>query len=243
MPEFPRPIRLPGQPPLPREPYGDAGGMRAPDVVDEDADLFGAEDAAARLAERLEAVEPDAVRRTADGRALLSPGFDSGRDRIDGPAFAPAALVVFAAHATPWSRPLGALLARVREDQPATAVVAWRHYPDPVAHPRAGMLALAAEAAAARGRFWALTRELLDLRNHDPADLRIAMLRAGLDPGPTVEAMRAGIGIERIAGDVASALASGVTSSPALFVGGERWDGELDAAAVTAALQAVAERA
>jgi len=42
---------------------------------------------------------------------------------------------------------------------------------------------------------------------------------------------------------LASALASGVTSSPALFVGGERWDGELDAAAVTAALQAVAERA
>jgi len=42
---------------------------------------------------------------------------------------------------------------------------------------------------------------------------------------------------------LASALASGVTSSPALFVGGERWEGELDVAAVTAALQSAAERA
>jgi hypothetical protein len=53
--------------------------------------------------------------------------------------------------------------------------------------------------------------------------------------------MRAGIGIERIAGDVASALASGVTSSPALFVGGERWEGELDTDAVSAALEAAAD--
>jgi len=47
-------------------------------------------------------------------------------------------------------------------------VVAWRHYPDPVAHPRAGMLALAAEAAAARGRFWALTRELRAQKKQKP---------------------------------------------------------------------------
>jgi hypothetical protein len=240
MTEFPRPIRLPGQPPLPREPYGDAGADRVPDVVDDDVDLYGAEDAAARLAERIEAVEPEAVRRTADGRALLWPRFDPGHDRIDGPAVAPATLVVFGAHGTPWSRPLGALLAYVRERHPAAAAIAWRHYPDPAAHPRAGVLALAVEAAEARGRFWALTRELLDLRNHDPADLRIAMLRAGLDPGPTVETMRTGTGIDRIAQDVSSALASGVTFAPALFVGGERWEGELDAAAVTAALEALA---
>ena len=40
---------------------------------------------------------------------------------------------------------------------------------------------------------------------------------------------------------LASALASGVTSSPALFVGGERWEGELDADAVSAALEAAAD--
>ena len=64
------------------------------------------------------------------------------------------------------------------------------------------------------------------------------MLRAGLDPERALEAMRAGTGADRIVDDVASAVASGVTYSPALFVNGERYPGELDPAAVTAALEA-----
>jgi protein-disulfide isomerase len=50
--------------------------------------------------------------------------------------------------------------------------------------------------------------------------------------------MRAGTGSDRIVADVASALASGVTYSPALFVNGERYEGDLDAAQVSAALEA-----
>jgi hypothetical protein len=96
---------------------------------------------------------------------------------------------------------------------------------------------IALAAAAARGHFWALTRELLQLRHDDPVDLHAALLRAGLDPERTLDAMRAGTGADRIVADVASALASGVAFSPALFVNGRRYDGELDdaAAAVAAA--------
>ena len=114
--------------------------------------------------------------------------------------------------------------------------MAWRHYPDPTAHPRAAVLALAAEAAAARGAFWVFTRELLAMRHHDPSDLQEAMRRAGLEPERTLAAMREGTGSARIVEDVASALASGVTFSPALFINGERYRGELDPAAVSAAL-------
>ena len=121
----------------------------------------------------------------------------------------------------------------MRERHLSSVGVAWRHYPDPLAHPRAVMLALAAEAAAARGRFWALTRELLHIRHHDPADLHAAILRVGLDPERTIEAMRAGTGADRIVDDVASALASGVTFSPALFLNRQRYAGELDPAAVS----------
>jgi protein-disulfide isomerase len=118
--------------------------------------------------------------------------------------------------------------------------IAWRHFPDASAHPHAVVLALAAEAAAASGRFWALTRELLRLRHSDPRDLHTALLRAGLDPERTLEMMRAGTGEDRIADDVASAMASGVAFSPELFVGGERYTGELDAAAVSAAISSSA---
>ncbi len=235
MSEYPRPVRLPGEPAPPREPYGRGGDREPPDVVDEEVDVFGAEEAAARVALRIEQVRAGAVALSADGQALLWPRWDPGHDRVDGPSPPRSTLVVFGAHGTPASGALGRVLAHVRERHGATVAVSWRHYPDPAAHPNAVILALAAEAAATRGRFWALTRELLQARHHDPADLHAAMLRVGLDPAPTLAAMRAGTGADRIVADVTSALHSGVTYSPALFINGERYEGELDPGAVSAA--------
>jgi 2-hydroxychromene-2-carboxylate isomerase len=241
MTEAPRPIRLPGEPEPPREP-AEHHSHGPPEVVDEDVDLYGAEDAAARLAERLEHVTPAAARRAEDGRPLLSPPPSRSRDRIDGSPSGDAVLVVFGAHGTPSSRSLGHVLEQVRRRHPATVTVAWRHYPDPLAHPRASVLALAVEAAAARGRFWALTRELLGMRHDDPADLHGAMVRAGLDPATMLDAMRAGTGIDRIADDVASAMASGVTVSPTLFIDSERYHGDVEPGPVLDALDAVLPR-
>jgi hypothetical protein len=242
MAEFPPPIRLPGEPAPPREPHDAPRRPRPPHVVDELVDVFGAEDAAARLAERLGQVSPGPARVGDDGRPLLSPPVSSARDRVEGPASGRATLVVFGAHGTPWSRVLGDVLDAVRGRHLATVGVAWRHYPDPSAHPRAAILALAVEAAAAASRFFSLTHELLRLRHHDPADVHGAIIRAGLDPASTLEAMRAGIGSERIADDVASALASGVISAPALFIGRDRYAGALEPGAVLAALEVAMTR-
>src|SRR3954447_16944335 len=49
----------------------------------------------------------------------------------------------------------------------------------------------------------------------------------------TLEAMRSGAGGDRIADDVASALASGVTSAPPMFIAGERYRGELRRAPIS----------
>jgi hypothetical protein len=166
MSEFPPPIRLPGEPAAPDEPYESTPGREPPAVVDDDVDQYGAEAAAAALTERIEQVPTGVVRVGADGRPLLSPPFDPDRDHVDGPVPARATVVVFGAYATPASRLLATVISHLRERHPSSVGVAWRHYPDPVAHPRAVMLALAAEAAAARGRFWALTRELLHMRHH-----------------------------------------------------------------------------
>jgi hypothetical protein len=220
---------------VPREPY-DRHHRESPDVVDEAVDLFGAEEAATRLVERLDQVPPGAASLAADGRRLLSPPFAPDGDRIDGSPEAQSTLVVFGAFGTPSSRPLGDLLTSLREAHVSTVRVAWRHYPDPAAHPRAAVLALAAEAGASLYRFWPIAYELLRLRHDDPRDLRTALLNAGLDPRRTLDAMRAGAGTDRIVDDVVSARASGVTFSPALFVNGEQYRGELDAAAVSAAL-------
>jgi protein-disulfide isomerase len=170
---------------------------------------------------------------------VLHPPVVPTRDHFDGFALADASLVIFGAFGTPSSKPLGRVLAAARERH----LVVWRHYPDPGAHRHAAMFALAAEAAAAGGRFWALTREMLRMRHDDPADLHRAMLGAGLDPQRTIAAMQEGIGTRRIVENVASGLASGVEHSPALFVNGERYTGELEPDAVTAALDPRSARA
>jgi hypothetical protein len=232
---FPRPIRLPGQP-EPRRQVPEERRHCPPTIVDQPVDAYGPEAAAADLAQRLEQVRYDAVRVTDDGVDLLSPPFRPGRERVDGTRWARSTVVVFGAHGTPSSRLLGRVLAGIRSRDPATVAIAWRHFPDPAAHPRAAILALAAEAAGAQGRFWAMTRELLSARHHDPADLSAAMVRAGVDPARALGAMRAGTGADRIVDDTASALASAVVFTPALFIDGERYRGELEPDAVSAAL-------
>jgi hypothetical protein len=235
--EFRPPIRLPGERPTPPEPTPIHRRTEVPDVVDEATDRYGVEETAARVADRLARVEPRAARVGDDGQILLTPPVAPAHDRIAGPAWGRATVVVFGAHGTPSSRSLGAVLDAVRERHLMTVGVAWRHRPDPVAHPRAVVFALAVEAAAQAGRFWTLTRELLRLRHHDPDDLHAAIVRSSLDPARTLEAMRSGAGEDRIAGDVASALASGVTSAPALFIAGERYRRELRPEPVLAAIE------
>jgi Na+:H+ antiporter, NhaA family len=237
MDEFPARRRLLGQSDPPRNRPERERGPATPDVVDEDFDLFGAEDAASALIERLKDVQPAAVLRSDDGEPLLSPAFDPARDRIEGRVGAPRSLVVFGAFGTPTSHALGRLLDDVRERFDTTLDVAWRHYPDPDAHPRAAVLALACEASAAIHTFWSLANQLLRLRHNDPIDLHTAMQRARLDPKRALAAMRAGTGADRIVEDVASALASAVTYTPTLFVDGRRYRGELDGAALAEALR------
>jgi protein-disulfide isomerase len=168
---------------------------------------------------------------------VLTPPMSDSRDHIQGPEWAPASLVVFGAYGTPASRPLGRLLQQLREAHPASLRVAWRHLPDTRRHAPAAALALAAEAAATQGRFWSMHRELLAMRHDDPEDLHAAARRAGVDYYWLLDRMRARVGADRILSDRASARASAVVSSPTLFVNGERFSGDLDAASVWAALQ------
>ena len=205
-----------------------------PDVVDEDTDLFEVEEAAARLTERLARVDPEPARPGPDGRPLLVPPPTRSRDPCRRALPGRVTLVVFGAHAT---RRRARSAPCSTRSAVGTVGVVWRHYPDRPPT-RARRCSRSPSSAAGAGRFWPLTRELLRLRHFDPGDLHGPMIRAGLAPEPTLEAMRAGTGAERIASDVASALASGVTYTPALFVDGTRLRDEAEPGPVLAALDA-----
>lgn len=232
MPEFPPPSHTVGQPGPPREPYEEHHRSQPPP----DLDPFGAGPAAAKLADRIASMRARAAQVADDGRIVLDPPFWHERDHYEGSPYARVNLVVFGAFGTPGSRSLVQILRGVRERHAATVTVAWRHYPDPAAHPHATVLALASEAAATRARFWALAHELLAMRHDDPQDLHGALIRAHVDPAYVRGQMRVARGANRIVDDVASALSSGVAYTPALFVDGERYAGELEPDAVLAEL-------
>src|SRR5947208_1549120 len=142
---FPPPIRLPGEP-EPRREVLEQRHREPPEIVDIPIDAYGAVAAAANLAERLARVRSGAVHVADHGLDLLAPPFARDLDRVDGPPWARSTLVVFGAHGTPSSRQLGRVLAVMRARHPAAVQLAWRHFPDPAAHPRSAVLALAAEA-------------------------------------------------------------------------------------------------
>jgi protein-disulfide isomerase len=144
--------------------------------------------------------------------------------------------VVFGDFDAPGRRRLGRVLTQVRARWAGSVGLAWRHFPAGDAHRRAATLALAAEAAADRGRFWAFTLDLLARSHNDPEDVDAAFVAAGLDPGEMLSAMRAGIGHDRVISDVDSGIASGVRGAPALFLNGVPYRGRLAAADVGRAL-------
>jgi len=96
--------------------------------------------------------------------------------------------------------------------------VAFRHFALRARHPRSVALALAAEAAAAQGAFWAFHDALYDDQSHvDDPHLWERCERLGLDL-PRFEADRRGEpAAERVRRDTREGMRAGVTGTPALI--------------------------
>src|SRR4029078_3828516 len=120
----------------------------------------------------------------------------------------------------------------------------FRHLPLNHVHANAETAAEAAEAAAAQGAFWAMHDVLLAHQEEltMPDLLRYAR-ELGRDVKRFAREVRTGVHAERIARDVESADASGVSGTPAFFASGGRHRGAYALAALTAAVRAARLRA
>ena len=107
----------------------------------------------------------------------------------------------------------------------------FRHFPVVSKHPRARVLAQAAEAAGRQGRFW----ELLDSVYADQGRLDVPHLwerarRLGLDLDRFERERRSEAVAERVERDFRSGIRAGVTTTPTLFVDGGAHPGVPDQA-------------
>ncbi len=103
---------------------------------------------------------------------------------------------------------------------------AFRHFPVVSKHPRARVLAHAAEAAALQGAFWPMHDLLMGDQAHlDDPHLWARCERLGLDI-QRFEADRRSAGVaERVERDFRSAIRAGVTTTPTLFLDGVAYPG------------------
>lgn len=120
----------------------------------------------------------------------------------------------------------------------------FRHFPDPDKHPNALGAAEAAEAAGAQGRFWEM-HELLCTHSSTVGDayLKSYAEELGVDMERFEREIREHTHVEKVREDLTSGVASGVTRTPAFFINGVRYRGEVDVDSLLAAIEEAGNRA
>jgi protein-disulfide isomerase len=181
---------------------------------------------------------------TAEDILDLSEEVQPGRDHIRGPDDATVTLIEYGDFQCPYcgqaEQAIRELLASFGDD----LRYVWRHLPLNDVHTNAQLAAEAAEAAAAQGKFWEMHDTLLTHQEElSPKDIGRYAQEIGLDVRQFWDEVRQHDHAERVAEDVASADASGVSGTPSFFINGRRYQGAYDIDTLTAVVQSARARA
>ena len=168
---------------------------------------------------------------------LLDPPLGD-RDHVAGPPDAPLELVMYGDFQCPFCSAAQPILRRVRERLDIRLRFAFRHFPLTDVHPDAQRAAEASEAAAAQGAFWPMHDALYAAGGALGLDAVIAAAAGiGLDAERVHAELADGTHAERVAVDVRSGRAAGITGTPTFYAGGARHHGGYDAQSLIAALE------
>lgn len=174
---------------------------------------------------------------------VLAEPVDPERDHILGCVDAPLTLVEYADYECPFCAPVTGVIDEVRQHFGDDLRYVMRHLPLPDVHPHAEVAAAAAEAAAAQGQFWEMSRLLFTNQARlEPADLTGYAADLDLDLEQFIGDLEERIYDERVRQDVVGAEASGARGTPTFFVGMRRHIGPHDARTLIAALEASRDR-
>jgi protein-disulfide isomerase len=116
----------------------------------------------------------------------------------------------------------------ILKELPITRV--FRHFPVVSKHPRARVLAAAAEAAGLQGKFWEMHDSLLEDQGHlDDPHLWERARRMGLDIDQFEADRRSPAVAERVERDFHTGIRAGVATTPTQFLSGKAHPGVPDA--------------
>jgi protein-disulfide isomerase len=166
--------------------------------------------------------------------AALVPEVAEARDHVRG-SRGPT-LLIFGDYECPYTR-IAYRSVRSLEAEEVPFRFVFRHFPLVEIHPHALAAAEASEAAAAQGRFWPM-HDLLFRRQKalENVDFDRYADEIGLDVERFRRELEAHIHLDRVEADRSSALASGATGTPTIFVDGLPYRGPFERAELRRAI-------
>jgi Na+/H+ antiporter NhaA len=181
---------------------------------------------------------------TAEDLIDLAEDVDPARDHIRGPDSAAVTVVEYGDFECPFCGQAEPVVRELLESFGDDLRYVWRHLPLNDVHGSAQLAAEAVEAAGAQGSFWEMYDAFLGHQDAlTPRDIDRIAHELNLDTDRFWSEMRRHEYAPRVAEDVASADASGVSGTPTFFINGRRHQGAYDVATLTAAVRAAGNRA
>jgi Na+/H+ antiporter NhaA len=198
-----------------------------------------------RLVKRLPtSVRARQISGTADDLIDLAEDVDPARDHIRGPEDAPVTLVEYGDFECPYCGQAEAVVRELLASSEDHVRYVWRHLPLNDVHSSAQLAAEAVEAAGDQGRFWEMYDALLAHQDElTPQGIGRIAQGLGLDLDRFWREIRNHEHAQRVAEDVASADASGVSGTPTFFINGRRHQGAYDISTLSAAVRTARQRA
>src|SRR5579859_6027088 len=163
----------------------------------------------------------------------------SERDHSQGPATAAVTLVQYGDYECPYTRLSTTIVRAIQQQLGDQLRFVFRNFPLTEIHPHALHAALAAEAAAAQGKFWQM-HDYIFHHQHTLGDSDLAQFAeaVGLDMQQYARGMAEQSTLARIEEDVEGGERSGVQGTPTFFINGVLFHDSWDQDTLLAALQA-----
>jgi Na+/H+ antiporter NhaA len=174
---------------------------------------------------------------TAETIVDLAEDVDPARDHIRGNPDAPVTLLEYGDYECPYCSHAAPIIDKLLAHLPQELRYVWRHLPLTDVHPNAQLAAEAAEAAAAQDLYWPMHDRLLAEDSPAPPEIYRFAADLGLDLDRFGDDLRRRRHAARVAEDVQSADASGVSGTPTFFINGRRHQGVYDIDTLTRAVK------
>ena len=163
----------------------------------------------------------------------------SERDHSQGPATAAITLVQYGDYECPYTRQSTTIVRAIQQQLGDQLRFVYRNFPLTEIHPHALHAALAAEAAAAQGKFWQMHDSIFHHQHTlEDADLEQFAEAVGLDLQQYARALTDQRALARIEEDMEGGERSGVQGTPTFFINGALYRSSWEREALLPALQA-----